>query len=74
VIRVKADEYDCYLRNDSNTNGHANWYYFSVENQQRLGPVKINICNLRKVKNLYNKGMQPYVLAKANADWNQLSC
>ena len=61
VVRVKHDEYDCYLRSDSNTKGHTNWYWFTVENFNKLGSVKINICNMKKTKNLYGKGMSPYV-------------
>jgi hypothetical protein len=34
AIRVKSDEYDCFLRSDSNTRGHCNWYYFSIKSKQ----------------------------------------
>jgi hypothetical protein len=42
--------------------GHCNWYYFKVSNNERVGEVQLNICNIGKIKNLYNKGMKPYVL------------
>lgn len=33
VIKCPKDnEYDIFLRVDTNTRGHTNWYYFSVEN------------------------------------------
>ncbi len=62
AVRIKSNEYDCFIRSDSNTKGHCNWYYFKLSNKQRIGQVKINVINLGKMKNLYNKGMKPYVL------------
>lgn len=61
AVRVKPNEYDCFMKSDSNTKGHCNWYFFSVKNHDRIGSIKINVCNIGKIKNLYNKGMKPYV-------------
>lgn len=33
VVKVKNDEYDCFIRSDTNTKGHSNWYYFKVKNK-----------------------------------------
>lgn len=60
AIRVKKDEYDCFIRSDTNTKGHTNWYFFKVSNNEQLGPIKFNICNMAKTRNLYSKGMKPY--------------
>jgi len=30
VVAVSQNEFDCFIRSDSNTKGHCNWYHFSV--------------------------------------------
>jgi len=62
AVRVKKNEYDCFIRSDTNTRGHTNWYFFKVCNKQQIGTIQINICNIIKRKNLYGKGMTPYTL------------
>lgn len=56
VIRTKTNEYDLFLRIDSNTSGHIMWYYFKVTNSaDKARTIRINICNLRKSKTFYDK-------------------
>lgn len=64
AIKVKSNEYDCYIRSDTNTKGHTNWYYFKVRNNKQVGTIRFNICNIVKPKNLYSKGMTPYSESK----------
>jgi hypothetical protein len=71
AVRVKPNEYDCFMRSDSNTKGHCNWYFFSVKNHDRIGSIKINVCNMGKIKNLYNKGMKPYVRESSGKESSQ---
>ncbi len=78
AVRVKPNEYDCFIRSDTNTKGHTNWYYFKVYNHKQRGLVQFNICNIVKPKNLYNKGMTPYTLSRlepddyqAQSEWKQ---
>ena len=52
-------EYDLCLQNDLLTNGHTQWFYFSVTNAPKYFRVKFNIINMRKSGSLYNDGMQP---------------
>lgn len=59
-MAASADEFDCFIRSDSNTQGHCNWYYFTVEAEQP-GRCRINICNITKHASLYGEGMRPYV-------------
>ena len=33
AIRISEAEYDLFMRVDSNTKGHTNWYYFEVKNE-----------------------------------------
>lgn len=59
MIRTKTNEYDLFLRIDSNTGGHIMWYYFKVSNTTEKGKtIRINICNLRRSKAFYDKVMK----------------
>lgn len=60
AVRIKKNEYDCFIRSDTNTRGHTNWYFFRVNNQKKTGIIQFNICNIVKQKNLYGQGMTPY--------------
>jgi hypothetical protein len=64
AVRIKRNEYDLFLRSDTNTKGHTNWYFFKVNNQQQTGTILFNICNIVKKRNLYGKGMTPYTLVQ----------
>ena len=68
-------EYDLFLRNDLNTAGNIQWYYFSAttpESQTCTYPLRIrfNIVNMQKKDALYNYGMRPvsYSVAQAS-EW-----
>jgi hypothetical protein len=54
-IKVDEAEYDLFMRVDTNTKGHTNWYYFTVKNDEFTGKVKFNICNFLKSKSLYQR-------------------
>jgi hypothetical protein len=56
-------EYDLYVRVDSNTRGHRQWYNFKVRNLKKLVKYRFNICNLEKKKSLYARGQKPYVFS-----------
>jgi hypothetical protein len=60
AIRIKKNEYDCFMRSDTNTKGHTNWYFFRVNNRKQTGIVQLNLCNIVKQHNLYGQGMTPY--------------
>ena len=48
VVQIAHDEFDMFMRVDSNTRGHHQWFYFKVENRQRVGTVKFNFVNFTK--------------------------
>jgi len=56
VVKHKG-EYDLYMRTDSNTKGHHQWFYFSVKNK-REGTFKFNILNFTKQDSLHRQGMR----------------
>ena len=47
-----------YMRVDSNTRGHHQWFYFKVKNQEKTGAVKFNFVNFTKRQSLYMQGMR----------------
>ena len=61
VAKVKEDEYDLYIRNDTNTYGKNQWFYFKVQNTGEEREVKMNIVNFCKQDSLYNQGLQPCI-------------
>lgn len=75
VIQTKPFEYDLYMRVDSNTVGHNQWYFFKVKNTQ-VATLKFRICNFTKPNSLYNRGMLPYIYStkqdyKSGTGWKQ---
>jgi hypothetical protein len=54
VIKVGENEYDLYLRIDTNTRGHLQWYNFTVRNCGKK-KVRFNIVNFKKAKTLYQR-------------------
>lgn len=58
------------MRVDTNTNGHRQWFYFSVRNLN-IGIVRFNIYRFKKKYSLFQRGMKPYVLSvKSKKGWN----
>ena len=58
AVQIGQNEYDMYMRVDSNTRGHHQWFYFKVENKEKVGTVKFNIVNFTKRQSLYMHGMR----------------
>jgi len=60
VIQTKPREYDLYMRVDTNTRGHHQWFYFSIEYGAAplAKTVRFNIVNFTKKHSLYSQGMQ----------------
>jgi len=67
AIQVNKNEYDLYMRVDSNTRGHHQWFYFSVKNKI-AGKVKFNIVNFTKGDSLYKHGMRITIYSEKKAE------
>ncbi|KAL4481481.1 hypothetical protein ABPG74_007570 [Tetrahymena malaccensis] len=52
VIKISENEYDLYMRVDSNTKGHLQWYNFKVFNAKKGEKVRFNIQNFTKKRSL----------------------
>ena len=57
VIKRKPDEYDMYMRVDTNTRGHHQWFYYSItfDNMAFFADrtVRFNLMNFTKSSSLY---------------------
>jgi len=57
AVKVSEDEYDLYMRVDSNTIGRNQWFYFSIK-PIKARTIKLNILNFTKNDSLYRQGMR----------------
>lgn len=58
------------MHNDIYTNGHTQWFYFSVTNVKVGHKVTFNIKNFSKPDSLFNEGMKPLLLSlKSGLGW-----
>ena len=67
VAKVSDNEYHLYLRCDSNSGGHNQWFYFSICNNSSARELKLNIMNFSKSESLYTQGLQPCVFSTLNS-------
>lgn len=70
-------EYDLRLRNDYNSIGNTQWYYFRLSNKTCQNfplIIRLNIVNMRKGKSLYSLGKRPciYRCNQCIQGWNNL--
>lgn len=72
VFQVKEQEYDLYMRVDSNTRGHHQWFYFTVSNNlnpdSSKGKYRFNIVNFTKNASLYHQGMRINVFSQRDQE------
>lgn len=55
MVKISDNEYDLFLRIDSNTRGHIFWFYFAVKNMKKGQKVRLNLANLTKNDTHYTK-------------------
>lgn len=60
VIKTKPLNYDLYMRVDTNTRGHHQWFYFSIETPKTFEhqTVTFRVVNFTKPQSLYTSGMR----------------
>ena len=54
-----GNDYHLYLTPDTNTQGHRQWFYFTVANTKAL-KVRFFIHGFKKKLSLFQDGMRPY--------------
>jgi hypothetical protein len=69
VVMVSADEYDLYVRPDSNTGGNFQWFYFAVSNVRGVRHKRFNILNLSRKHSLYLNGRRPVFATQREGVW-----
>ena len=57
VVKRGLDSYDLFLRVDTNTKGHFQWFHFETIKTKKNKTVKFNIVNMSKKESLYLRGM-----------------
>lgn len=55
VFQTGPNEYDLYIRVDTNTRGHTSWFYFKLKNGKPNQTIKLNIMNFCKGESLYKR-------------------
>ena len=68
VIQVDNTEYDWFLRNDYNSQGYTQWFYFSISNVKSDQKYTFNLKNFFKPDSLYNQGMKPLIYSTKKAE------
>ena len=48
-----SNNYDIFLRPDTNTTGYFQWFFFRVKNKCKGTKIRMNIVNLTKQNSLY---------------------
>lgn len=71
AVRVGEEEYDLFMRVDSNTRGHTCWFFFKVYQIKRGSTVKFNIYNFSKRDLMYDSGLKVAVYSSRRKEWGQ---
>lgn len=64
--KISDNEYKLILQNDTNSNGHTQWFYFRVGNTTEGLRVTFHLLNFGKSDSLFNYGMKVLVLSTLN--------
>lgn len=74
VVKVNHKEFLLYMRPDTNTLGHFQWFNFKVRCFKRNKIVHFHINNFNKSDLLYDQGLRPYAHSNRSSseNWEQL--
>ena len=67
AIQIDDFEYDLFLRNDYNSQGYIQWYFFKVSNTRKGVKYTFHLKNFFKPDSLYNQGMKILIYSKNKA-------
>lgn len=59
-----------YMKPDSNTTAHFQWFYFRTNIKKANKNVRFIIKNFIKATMLYSKGLKPYCKSLKNPDFH----
>lgn len=60
-----------FMKPDSNTTAHFQWFYFKVSIRKANKMVRFIIKNFIKATMLYSKGLKPYSKSLKNPDFHE---
>lgn len=72
VVMVSEDEYDLYLRSDTNTTWHYQWFCFAVTNVRKRRKVRFNLVNCSRNNTLFEQGMRPVGRVGETGSWERV--
>ncbi|CAI2382279.1 unnamed protein product [Moneuplotes crassus] len=64
AVQLSEFEYDLFLRNDYNSQGYIQWYFFKCSNIKEGVKYTFHLKNFFKSDSLYNQGMKPLIYSK----------
>ena len=71
AVQVQPEEFNLYLKADTNTRGYCNWFFFKVTRKAEKSAIKFkrkkymfNILNMYKKKTLFKKDAKPLACKK----------
>ena len=60
----EINNYQLFLQNDTNTNGHTQWFFFRITNGKMGQKIKLNIMNFQRKKTKYSQGLKIWYFTK----------
>ena len=60
----EINNYQLFLQNDTNTNGHTQWFFFRITNGKKGQKIKLNIMNFQRKKTKYSQGLKIWYFTK----------
>ena len=70
AYQVGDFDYDLVLKNDTNTNGHTQWFYFAASNTRAGQKYTFRIINFYKRSSMYTTGLRPLLYSEVTAKLN----
>ena len=71
AVRKKNNEYELFMKPDSNTKAHFQWFYYKVKINRGKKAVKFILKNFIKSTMLYSKGLKPFCRSLVNPDYHE---
>jgi hypothetical protein len=69
VVRASKKDYYVFIREDTNSHGLRQWYYFQAKCNRAM-KAHFRIYKFTKKYSLYRYGMKPYIKTE-NEEWEQ---
>ena len=72
AFKMSEKTYHLVLQQDTNSQGYANWFYFSCSNTFKGQKVTFNILNMQKRNSLFSQGLKVLIYSeKTSSTWQR---